>query len=414
MMVDNEDDDTEITDNEEEGLQQEVSAVLTLMDLTIPVLFHIYNFLGETQEELINLTLVSKQTKKICKMYGIEWKIIPTIIISPHQDSGSGLIFSQKLGALACDHANKHPTNWERVSDVDPEDRTVKSSSFMYFENGLDGVHKARQDAEALIAANPKISLLLRDVILASTFATIDRKENYFLDIEKNKKRDLQSYTRLRVIDIDKFNYKDVSHEQFESNVQSMDWILSLDLSLSSPSKKSMIFPLFFASLFPNLIEVDFSNTNFHCTLLEVYSDRCPLLEKITYCNNTLYCKTWIELCGFDMRHSSNLKQIYMDDFVFKQSQAGIDLMVDLNRPDTTFIFHLCCNVLERLSIRNAKWRDHKWRDQETDRYNAVIPQNALIKFVRNAPSLRWFRSDLTPENINMLRLERPEIELLT
>jgi hypothetical protein len=36
MMVDNEDDDTEITDNEEEeGLQQlEVSAVLTLMDLT--------------------------------------------------------------------------------------------------------------------------------------------------------------------------------------------------------------------------------------------------------------------------------------------------------------------------------------------------------------------------------------------
>jgi hypothetical protein len=63
---------------------KEVSAVLTLMDLTIPVLF--YNYLGEIQDELINLTLVSKKIKKICKMSGIEWKIIPTIIISPHQD----------------------------------------------------------------------------------------------------------------------------------------------------------------------------------------------------------------------------------------------------------------------------------------------------------------------------------------
>jgi hypothetical protein len=186
------------------------------------------------------LTLVSKQIKKICQMSGIEWKIIPTIIISPHQDSGSGLIFSQKLGA--CNQTDKHyDPNWERVG---PEDRNVKSSSFMYFENGLDGVHKAQQDAEALIAANPKISSLLQDVILASTFATINQKENYFLEIEKNKKRDLQSYTRLRVIDIDKFNYEDLSHEQFERNIQSMDWILSLDLSLSSPSKKSMIFPL--------------------------------------------------------------------------------------------------------------------------------------------------------------------------
>ena len=42
-----------------------------------------------------------------------------------------------------------------------------------------------------------------------------------------------------------------------------------------------------------------------------------------------------------------------------------------------------------------------------------MVPQNALIKFVRNAPpSLRWFRSYLTIEIMNMLRLERLEIEL--
>jgi hypothetical protein len=75
MMVDNEDDNTKIIDNKEEGLQQEVSAVLTLMDLTIPVLFHIYNYLGETQEELINLTLVSKQVEKICKFLVLNGKL---------------------------------------------------------------------------------------------------------------------------------------------------------------------------------------------------------------------------------------------------------------------------------------------------------------------------------------------------
>jgi len=41
------------------------------------------------------------------------------------------------------------------------------------------------------------------------------------------------------------------------------------------------------------------------------------------------------------------------------------------------------------------------------------IPQAALVKFVRTAPeSLKWFRSDLSPENMEMLRAERPGIEL--
>jgi hypothetical protein len=48
------------------------------------------------------------------------------------------------------------------------------------------------------------------------------------------------------------------------------------------------------------------------------------------------------------------------------------------------------------------------------DDQKITFTQNALIKFVRNAPSsIRWFRSDLTLENMNMLRMERPGIELL-
>ena len=69
-------------------------------------------------------------------------------------------------------------------------------------------------------------------------------------------------------------------------------------------------------------------------------------------------------------------------------------------------MFHKCCKAIERVSIRNAR--------QSYEYTHSKISQNKLIKFVRNAPpTLRWFRSDLTLNNMTMLRLERPGIELL-
>ena len=95
-----------------------------------------------------------------------------------------------------------------------------------------------------------------------------------------------------------------------------------------------------------------------------------------------------------------------MNDSVLFCSTPYKGQMSNLTNPafNNRFIFHRCCNALERVSIRNTRC------------YGNVlisIPQNALIKFVRNVPSLRWFRSDLTQENIDMLQLERPDIELL-
>ena len=75
-------------------------------------------------------------------------------------------------------------------------------------------------------------------------------------------------------------------------------------------------------------------------------------------------------------------------------------------------MFHYCCKALERVSIRNMKFRIF-WGDDNDDD-DEDFTQNLLIKFVRNAPpTLHWFRSDLTPDNITMLRMERPGIELL-
>lgn len=67
------------------------------------------------------------------------------------------------------------------------------------------------------------------------------------------------------------------------------------------------------------------------------------------------------------------------------------------------------CERLERLSIKNATW---------SLEYNAAerypVSQRMLIKMVRNHPTLRWLRSDLSEENVVMLQREKPEITFIS
>ena len=100
--------------------------------------------------------------------------------------------------------------------------------------------------------------------------------------------------------------------------------------------------------------------------------------------------------------------------------------MSDLDNHQEIFIFYHCCKALERVSILNMELErhffdiededdddDHNVYDEDEDHDESTFIQNILIKFVRSVPSLRWFRSDLTSENMTMLRMERTEIELL-
>jgi hypothetical protein len=60
---------------------------------------------------------------------------------------------------------------------------------------------------------------------------------------------------------------------------------------------------------------------------------------------------------------------------------------------------------LERVTLKHADYitlDDQSWK---------VLPQEALMKFVRHTPKLRWFCSDLTAENIASLKDKRPEVE---
>jgi len=106
------------------------------------------------------------------------------------------------------------------------------------------------------------------------------------------------------------------------------------------------------------------------------------------------------------MRSSNNLKEIYFgkDRFCFNNLSVSKEMM-DLNNHPNKFLFYNCCKVLERVSIQKAAL------DVGCD---TDCTQNSIVKFVQNAPhTLKWFGSDLTPENIEMLRSERLDIKQL-
>lgn len=62
-------------------------------------------------------------------------------------------------------------------------------------------------------------------------------------------------------------------------------------------------------------------------------------------------------------------------------------------------------DTLEKVSIRDACFRR-----KSDPAEGQPIPQEALINFVRRAPNLQWFRSDLAPESAALLRKERPDV----
>ncbi|OEU09800.1 hypothetical protein FRACYDRAFT_248057 [Fragilariopsis cylindrus CCMP1102] len=295
--------------------------ILTLLDLPISLLAHIFNHLGKTQEELMNLTLVSKQVYEICKneRTGIEWKIIPVFEISVLQQEGGG-----------------------------------------------------------------------------STRTLVKNMITHSLNRKTAKK--FRNYHHMLVKDLHKFSSEDnvFSGTSYATDIVHMEGITSLCTTSSKLVPYSGYSLLrVVAHMLPKLREASLSNMYEINSILQYFSVKCPLLEKVTSNNNVGVDPTM-------MRSSHNLKELYMDNtsFICYEKEHLADLT---NHPDI-FLFHQCCKSLERISIQNAKYYPPS---------QGKLSQESLIKFVRNAPpNLRWFRSDLSISNILMLRKERPGIEL--
>jgi hypothetical protein len=249
----------------------------------------------------------------------------------------------------------------------------------------------------------------------SSTQTFFQNLSEHFLN--KKIKNKLQCYRRMMFKDANNFEVI-VGVENANRLTQNiiMSGITLLDLVSSSPmdlyNNCNFAFPITFMlpNIFPNLSQVNFHKTGVNDTILENFSKRCPLLEKVTSHNNSI--DAGINLNGYTMGMSNNLKEININNSYFWCYYVDRDKFADLYNHQELFMFHHCCKSLERVSIRNMKYR-MSFGTMDDDQ-KLIFTQNVLIKFVRNSPpTLRWFRSDLTLDNMTMLRLERPGIELL-
>ena len=315
----------------------------------------------------------------------------PSIIVG--DDSIAGRTRRQKR-AIASKWDLQTPIIIEIISWLDQE-------SLM----NLSLVSKQLHDIIATTNDKPGNKNKIRPVFEVSGSSTLkfyQNLHNHFLN--KETKNKLQRYQIMRFKDLSKF--KSGSFELRRMEEIQMNGITSLYLSSSSSRDKTdgcLLRTL--PNILPKLQELDFSNICYIPMILEHFSKRCPLLEKVTSNNWNHY-----RVCGIEMQASKNLKEININNSKFIVYNREIS---DLNNYPDIFMFHHCCKVLERVSIRNMHFINYNVFDDDEDQ-KMIFKQTVLIKFVRNAPpSLHWFRSDLTPDNMTMLRMERPGIELL-
>jgi hypothetical protein len=139
--------------------------------------------------------------------------------------------------------------------------------------------------------------------------------------------------------------------------------------------------------------------------------EKCPSLESLTWRNQPS--------CGFLAGHllgrGCPVRRLDMDGCTFSVTSFPC---AAANCP---CVFHHNAGTLERVSIRDARYYvdrpyDSDYEDEGEDEASDVrpIPQHAIAEFVRRAPNLRWLRSDLTPDNVAMLQLERPDVAFVS
>jgi hypothetical protein len=183
-----------------------------------------------------------------------------------------------------------------------------------------------------------------------------------------------------------------------------------LDLSFPSNAlKKDTKFqdciPALLAFAMPCLEEIDLSNACVTESALSYFAYECPGLEKVTWNNH--HANT--QMSGEALTECEHLTELYMDDSVFTYDFGESPLILALTGQWVSYsIFCHCSTNLVRVSLKNAKCREPTATLSPGPL--ETFPQVGLVKFVRNTPSLRWFGSDLTPENVAILQAERPEV----
>jgi hypothetical protein len=169
--------------------------------------------------------------------------------------------------------------------------------------------------------------------------------------------------------------------------------------------------------MLPNLRELDISYMKVTESAVNAFAKKCPNLEVFRWNGSD----DTLRLTGKNLAMCKNLKEIYLEDsrlyYSFRQASDTPFLVHQENSDAILAGNHIflcfCASKLERVSIKGCKW--YSW-DIMTMSHplgqgpDADIPQDVMVKFVQNTPTLRWFRSDLSAENVHLLQAKCPNV----
>jgi hypothetical protein len=108
---------------------------------------------------------------------------------------------------------------------------------------------------------------------------------------------------------------------------------------------------------------------------------------------------------GLELMYFTGLRDLCLDDAVLVFSWEAFAHQT-FEEGHHWRILYCCSKNLERVSLRSLKYKCRA-DDRAAPR---AVPPSGLVKFVRRARSLKWFRSDLTPESVALLKAERPDV----
>ena len=412
------------------------------------LLVHIINYVG-TENDIINATEVSKKFHHVCHLNAIEPKIIPTFEIKPSEEKDdvvSSLITttSTSNSASSTSSSSRHR---HRPSATDSPSSSRIQSFFSTLNRYLSNttMKKKLQRYTRIVFTNwnelydcnnnKHSSPTVIDLISEIGNSQMNWITSLDLSLPPQSTPAPTVSSTAPQHDVD-----DDSSSSSSSNINSSSSMAVVPESL----------PYVLAwNFLPNLKDINLSNTGFSSLVLSNFCYKCSQLERITWNNNNQNhhdCDTsFLDMNGYDMKASHGLKELYMDHSVFYCSERQFQRYTTINLKQERetnansnnnsnnsghgFLFSYSSKKLERVSIRNAKYTNittnvvssstnHVENNDNEIATGTIItnqiPQEALIKFVRNVPSLRWFRSNLSKENIAMLKKERPnEIQLI-
>ena len=144
----------------------------------------------------------------------------------------------------------------------------------------------------------------------------------------------------------------------------------------------------------PNLKRIDVSQVPLTSIAVSWLVENNPNLKSIRW-NKSYIWPINNDSCEH-IKACQNLEEVYLDraSLVFCHEDMDSDFL--------WACFASNSQNLRRISLQKTM-RYRNWRF-------SPLPQSGLMKLVRNSPNLQWFRSDLTPANVEILRKERPNV----